>query len=79
MSDRANGADGMLSAPFAFDTIGVGGCQFANRRGWVLRIEWPVLPSAHHLEKSATSFKDASIHRLPYRCENPLEGSAHPG
>jgi hypothetical protein len=39
---------------------------FANGRvGWVAKTRWPILPSAHPLEKSAPDFMDISIYRLP--------------
>jgi hypothetical protein len=34
------------------------------RWGWVAKSEWPILLLVHPLEKSATSFKNISIHRL---------------
>src|SRR5215218_10917302 len=36
-----------------------------ERLGWVAKSKWPILPPAHSLEKSAPSFRNASIHRLP--------------
>jgi hypothetical protein len=38
----------------------------ARDEGWVTERVLPILPPAHPLEKSATSFKDTSIHRLSY-------------
>jgi hypothetical protein len=48
--------------------------------GWVARSKRPILPSAHHLEKSAPSFTDTSILYLPQnlgRLALPLVRARH--
>ena len=63
-----------MSAPFAFDALGVGVCQFANGWGWVVEIRARVSGSAHPLEKSAPDV-EAQAYIACILGERTFEGS----